>query len=65
MPFLKANKITERWNIFPEKYFDEDETENKEKIDVIYDIFNILDELEEKDAIKKLVNKKSFEAVKK
>lgn len=65
MPFLKANKITERWNIFPEKYFDEDETENKEKIDVIYDIFNILDELEEKDAIKKLVNKKSFEAVEK
>ena len=65
MPFLKANKITERWNIFPEKYFDEDETENKEKIDVIYDIFNILDELEEKDAIKKLVNKKSFESVEK
>ena len=61
--FLKANKITDRWNIFPEKYFDKDEIENKEKIDVIYDIFNILDELKEKDAIKKLVNKKSFEAV--
>ena len=65
MAFLKVNKITEKWNIFPEKYFDESETENKEKIDVIYDIFNILDELEEKNAIKKLVNKKSFEAVEK
>ena len=65
LSFLKANKITDEWNIFPEKYFDKDETENKEKIDVIYDIFNILDELEEKNAIKKLVNKKSFEAVEK
>ena len=65
MAFLKVNKITEKWNIFPEKYFDEGETENKEKIDVIYDIFNILDELEEKNTIKKLVNKKSFEAVEK
>lgn len=65
MAFLKANKITERWNIFPEKYFDEGETENKEKIDVIYDIFDIMDKLEEKNAIKKLVNKKSFEAVEK
>lgn len=63
MAFLKVNKITEKWNIFPEKYFDEGETENKEKIDIIYDIFNILDELKEKNAIKKLVNKKSFEAV--
>ena len=63
MAFLKANKVTEKWNIFPEKYFDEGETENKEKIDIIYDIFNILNELEEKNAIKKLVNKKSFEAV--
>ena len=63
MAFLKVNKITEKWNIFPEKYFDEGETENKEKIDIIYDIFNILDEPKEKNAIKKLVNKKSFEAV--
>ena len=65
MAFLKVNKITERWNIFPEKYFDEGETENKEKIDVIYDIFDIMDKLEEKNAVKKLVNKKSFEAVEK
>lgn len=63
--FLKANKITDRWNIFPEKYSDKDETENKEKINIIFNIFDILDELEEKNAIKKLVNKKSFEALEK
>ena len=66
MSFLKANKITDKWNIFPEKYFDKDETENKEKIDVIFDIFDIIVELdEEENAIKKLVNKKTFEAVEK
>lgn len=61
--FLKANKITERWNIFPEKYFDEGETENKEKINTLFNIFDILNELKEKNIIKKLVNKKNFEAV--
>lgn len=61
--FLKVNKITDRWNIELEKYFDENET--KEKVDIIYDIFDIGEELEEKNFVRKLVNKKSFEAVEK
>jgi len=61
--FLKANKITDRWNVFLEKYPDKDETENKEKINTLFNIFDILNELKEKNIIKKLVNKKSFEAV--
>lgn len=63
--FLKVNKITDRWNIEPEKYFDKNNMENKEKVDIIYDIFDIGEELEEKNFVRKLVNKKSFEAVKK
>lgn len=63
--FLKANKITDRWNVFLEKYSDKDETENKEKINTLFNIFDVLNELKEKNIIKKLVNKKSFEAVEK
>ena len=63
--FLKVNKINERWNIVLEKSFDKNETENKEKVDIIYDIFDIGMELEEKNFVRKLLNKNSFEAVKK
>ena len=63
--FLKVNKITERWNIVLEKSFDKNETENKEKVDIIYDIFDIGMELEEKNFVRKLLNQNSFEAVKK
>ena len=65
MSFLKVNKITERWNVVLEKSFNKNETENKEKVDIIYDIFDIGMELEEKNFVRKLVNKNSFEAVKK
>ena len=63
--FLKVNKITEKWNINPEKYLDENETENDKKIDLIYDIFDIARELNEKNFVRKFVNKKNFETVKK
>ena len=58
--FLKVNKITDRWNIEPEKYFDKNDMENKEKVDIIYDIFDIGEELEEKKLCKKTCEQKKF-----